>query len=107
MRVFRNEAAPRTTNHWLQVLPIVGKREALGARVTLTAAGKTRIGLCLRSYSYLSSNDPRVHFGLGTVDHVDPVEIAWPSGSPRKEKFAIEGIDHTVTLRQGTGQPTP
>ena len=36
--------------------------------------------------SYLCSNDPRVHFGLGPVDRVDALEVVWPDGS--EELFA-------------------
>jgi hypothetical protein len=102
LRVHRNDAVPQG-NHWLQVLPMLGKREAIGARVTVNAGGAKRTGLCLRAYSYVSSNDPRVHFGLGSTNTVDDVEIAWPSGSPRKERFAVSGTDKTISVRQGEG----
>ena len=102
LRVHRNDAVP-PGNHWLQVLPMLAKREAIGAKVTITAAGAKRSALCLRAYSYVSSNDPRVHFGLGTAATIDDVEIAWPSGSPKRERFAVNGVDRTVSLRQGEG----
>src|SRR5207248_5493955 len=75
VRLFRNDAAPASGNHWLEVLPMLAKREAIGAKVTLSAGGKKRLGLCLRAYSYLSSNDPRVHFGLGKTNRVDSLQI--------------------------------
>ena len=105
IRVYRNDAAPRNGNHWLQVLPMTGKREAIGARVTLTCVGTTRVGICLRAYSYLSSNDPRIHLGLGKADHIDALEVLWPSGSPRRERFDAPGVDRTIVLRQGQGTP--
>jgi hypothetical protein len=43
------------------------------------------------------------HFGLGTAATIDDVEIAWPSGSPKRERFAVNGVDRTVSLRQGEG----
>jgi hypothetical protein len=82
---------------------MLAKREAIGAKVTITAAGAKRSALCLRAYSYVSSNDPRVHFGLGTAATIDDLEIAWPSGSPKRERFAVNGVDRTVSLRQGEG----
>jgi len=103
LRVFRNQAVP-PGHHWLQVLPMVGKREALGARVTLAAGGRTRAALCLRAYSYLASNDPRVHFGLGTSMSVDSLEIGWPSGKPERERFEVREIDRVLTVQQGAGQ---
>jgi hypothetical protein len=56
----------------------------------------------LRSYSYLASNDPRVHFGLGKATQVDALEVRWPDG--QEEEFQIEGVDRVVTIRQGEGE---
>jgi hypothetical protein len=106
IRVFRNDAAPKE-HHWLQVLPMTGKRDAIGAKVFLTTGGKTRVALALRAYSYLSSNDPRVHFGLGKEQKVDGLEIHWPHGTPAKEIFTVDGVDRVLTVRQGTGEPVP
>lgn len=103
LRVFRNDAIP-SNRHWLQVLPMIGKREALGAKVTLEYGGKQASALCLRAYSYLASNDPRVHFGLGLADKVDSVEVAWPSGTPKRERFKPEAVNQTAVLQQGSGQ---
>jgi hypothetical protein len=104
IRVIRNDAAPASGNHWLQVLPTVGKRDAIGAKVLLTAGTHKQLGICLRAYSYLASNDPRVHFGLGKAQKVDSLEIIWPSGSPKKEKFEIPTIDTTLVIHQGEGK---
>jgi enediyne biosynthesis protein E4 len=106
IRVWRNDAATKD-NHWLQVLPMTGKRDAIGAKVFLPSGGKTRLALALRAYSYLSSNDPRVHFGLGKQTTVESVEIHWPHGNPAKEKFNVDGVDRVMTVRQGTGKPIP
>lgn len=103
VRVYRNSAAP-DTNHWLQVLPMLDKREALGAKAYLTAGGKRRVAVCLRNYGYLASNDPRVHFGLGTVTKVDGLEVFWPSGNPRRETFDVTGVDQTLVVKQGKGK---
>jgi hypothetical protein len=102
IRIFRNDAAAKG-GHWLQVLPITGKREALGAKVIVTAAGRTRMGLCLRSYSYIACNDPRVHFGLGKADKIDSLEVQWPSGTPKREKFEVGGVDRVIVIEQGKG----
>ena len=79
VRVIRNDAAAASGNHWLEVLPMVGKRDAIGAKVLLKAGAHKQLGLCLRAYSYLASNDPKVHFGLGKADKVDSIEIVWPT----------------------------
>ena len=49
--------------------------------------------------SYLSSNDLRVHFGLGQSTSVDQVEVHWPSG--KVEKFTVPGVDRIVPADRG------
>ncbi|MGI8601991.1 MAG: CRTAC1 family protein [Verrucomicrobiales bacterium] len=102
LRIFRNDAVP-PGHHWLQVLPMTGPRDAIGARVTIAWSEKKRSALCLRAYSYLASNDPRVHFGLGQADKVEVLEILWPSGTPRRERFEVSGVNRLVLAHQGSG----
>jgi len=55
--------------------------------------------------SYLSSSDPRVHFGLGGADEPLTVVVEWPRGS--REAWAGVRPDQLVLLAQGTGAPRP
>jgi hypothetical protein len=103
LRVFRNDAVP-PGHHWLQVLPMIGKRDAQGARVTIEYGGKRQASLSLRAYSYLASNDPRVHFGLGKAAKVDSIEIAWPSGTPKRERFNVTDVNRLLVVQQGGGR---
>jgi hypothetical protein len=70
-------------NHWLGVSLRPGKNqpEPVGAVLRLTAGGKTQMRVYQRAQSYLSQNDPRLHFGLGKAARVEKLEIRWPSGS--------------------------
>jgi hypothetical protein len=73
----------RPSGHWI-LLKLTGSRSnrsALGARVKLTAGGRTQIDEVRSGGSYLSHNDLRLHFGLGAATKVDRIEIAWPSGA--------------------------
>jgi enediyne biosynthesis protein E4 len=54
-------------------------------------------------YSYLCSNDPRAHFGLGAAQRVDAVQVIWPDGTD--ECFPGCAADQIVVLRKGEGQP--
>ena len=56
-------------------------RDAIGARIALTASGRTLVREVRRNASYLSSHDPRVLFGLGNAEVAERVEIRWPSGT--------------------------
>jgi len=51
--------------------------------------------------SFVSSNDPRIHFGLGDAERVDAVEIHWPSGL--KQKVTLAGVDKIFTVEEGKG----
>src|SRR6266436_2745206 len=56
-------------------------RAAIGARVTIRAAGVKQFSEVRGGASYLSQNDLRLHFGLGTAKKMESVEIRWPNGA--------------------------
>ncbi len=65
----------------LNLIGTESNRDGIGARVSLTAGGKTQIGVKKSTTGYLSQNDPRMHFGLGNADKIDEIVIKWPSGN--------------------------
>jgi hypothetical protein len=90
--------------HWL-LLRVVDEhgRDALGAELTIVI-GPRQVRTDVRAaYSYMASNDPRVHVGLGTATRVDQVEVRWP-GSRTLESFGPSEADQVVTIRRGTGR---
>jgi hypothetical protein len=62
--------------------------------------GKTQAQEVMSQSSYLSSNDPRVHFGLGTNTTAD-IEVRWPDG--KTDKFPKLKADQLVTIKEGQG----
>ena len=91
-------------HHWVELSLVGGPkspRDAVGATVYLTAGGMKQRGDVLSGGSYISSNDPRVHFGLGDADKIDAVEIHWPSG--QQEKVSLPGVDKIFTVEEGKG----
>ncbi len=56
-------------------------RDAIGARVVLSAGGREQFREVTRGGSYLSAHDVRLHFGLGSASRVDSVSITWPGGT--------------------------
>ncbi len=76
-------------------------RDALGARLTVAAGGRTWRRDVRTSYSYLAANDPRVHVGVGAATAIESVDVTWPGGTV--ERFGPLGVDAVVTLRQGAG----
>ena len=92
-------------HHWVELKLVGGPkspRDAVGATVYLTADGIRQRGDVLSGGSYLSSNDFRVHFGLGDATTVDNVEIHWPSGTV--EQFKVTAVDRILTVEEGKGK---
>jgi enediyne biosynthesis protein E4 len=78
--ILRNETATR--NHWL-ILKLRGHRsncDGIGAEVKLTTSKGMQLQTVTTAGSYLSSSDKRVHFGLGTEQLAQLLEIRWPTG---------------------------
>jgi hypothetical protein len=76
-------------------------RDGIGARVTLSAGGRTRVDEVRSGSSYSSSSDMRVHFGLGQTDKIDFVEVRWSSGLD--ERFSGLKVNSIHDLKEGTG----
>jgi enediyne biosynthesis protein E4 len=76
-------------------------RAAIGARVTIHAAGVRQIAEVRGGGSYLSQNDLRLHFGLGKSTRIDTVEIRWPSG--KVETLENVPADSIYTVVESSG----
>ena len=74
---------------------------AIGARVRLTARSRTQIRDIKAGSSYMSQNDLRAHFGLGSAARADRIEVVWPDG--RTESVANVSANQTVTIEEGKG----
>ncbi len=95
--------APRSRGGWVR-LKLTGtksNRDAVGARVRLTANGLTQLGEVHAGESYASTCDPRLHFGLGTATIIETVEIRWPSGTV--ERHGPLGINQEFAFVEGKG----
>jgi hypothetical protein len=89
-------------NHWLKVLltGVVSNRSAIGARVVAAYGERRQAQAVLAQASYLSVNDRRLHFGLGSAASAN-LEIHWPNGA--LEKVANVAADQLVVIREGSG----
>ncbi len=101
-RLLRNN---NETGHWLIVKAVDPdlKRSAIGAEITLWMPGATRYAAVTSTYSFLSANDSRVHFGLGEAASVDSLRIRWPDGT---ETVHQVDVDRIVTISKDP-QVTP
>jgi hypothetical protein len=72
----------RSANHWIAIraVGVKSNRDGIGAQISIKAGTRTLVDEVRSGSSYSSSNDMRVHFGLGQASKVDSVQIRWPSG---------------------------
>jgi hypothetical protein len=88
--------------NWLKVKleGVKSNRSAIGARVLVRYGGKVQAQAVVSQSSFYSSNDPRLHFGLGasTTAHV---EVYWPNGLV--EQFPGIKANQWLKLREGGG----
>jgi len=92
-------------NHWVGIRAVGTRsnRSGIGARITVRSATLRQVNEVRSGSSYISQNDLRLHFGLGTDTAVVSIEVRWPSGLV--ERFAGATIDTIQTVKEGTGQP--
>jgi hypothetical protein len=94
-----------TPHHWIR-LALRGtksNRDAVGAKVTVRAGGRSIVRHRKGGGSYCSAADPRLLIGLGKAARADEVEIRWPSGL--KQKFGPLAADRGYLVVEGDGTP--
>jgi hypothetical protein len=96
----------RTGNHFLtfKLTGTRSNRDAMGARVRLSAGGITQIREIAGGGSYLSQNDLRASFGLGQSTRAETVEVTWPSGL--QQVFRDVEADRFYVIAEGKDQMT-
>lgn len=100
--LYRNIAPNR--GHWLLLRAFDGAlhRDAYGARITVQVGSRNLVRWVNPGSSYLCSNDPRVHFGLGQATSIETIHVLWPNGG--EESFAGVAADQQLVLRKGEGR---
>jgi hypothetical protein len=99
--LLRNDGGNRQPALLVRLIGGRSNRDGVGARLRLTAAGRTQIREVKAGSSYLSQNDSRVHFGLGTALRAEALEVRWPSG--RTDLVREIAPNQIVTIREGEG----
>ncbi len=95
--ILRNELESK--NHWLslQLAGTSSNRDGVGARVVVTTGKVTRMAEVTAGSGYLSNNDRRLHFGLGSAATIDLIEVRWPSGIVQKLEKVKSNQHMTIT----------
>jgi len=87
---------------WIEIDCQVPGGEAIpiGTTVTLRTGGRTQRRDIASGDSYMSSHDPRLHFGLGDAQLVDAIDVRWPDGSHTlRQNVPVRQI---LTIRKGS-----
>ena len=93
----------RSSNHWIgiQTVGTRSNRDGIGAGITVNIGTRRLVDEVRSGSSYISNSDRRVHFGLGTAERVDSVQVRWPSGLV--EQFNNVTVDSIHSLTEGSG----
>ncbi len=95
--LLRNDGPARS---WLEVrlAGSASSRDGVGAQVRVGAGGRTQTRQITRTASLMGSSEPIAHFGLGSIDTIDWIEVLWPSGRTSR----VEGVAtrQLLTLRE-------
>jgi enediyne biosynthesis protein E4 len=98
--LFRNDVSGG--NLWIKIRleGTTSNRSAIGARVEVVSAGMRQMKEVQSQSSFLSCNDFRLHFGLGSA-HAATVTVTWPSGN--RQSVGDLQAGHLYTIKEGTG----
>jgi len=88
--------------HWigLRLTGTTSNRDAIGARVTVTAGGLRQVAELDGGNGYAGQSGKVLRFGLGAATTIDKLEIRWPNGTLETVSVAI---DRVTAVREGSG----
>ncbi len=100
--LLRNDGGNRLNWISLKLAGVKSNRSGIGARVTITAGGRKQVQEVRSGSSFLSHSDLRLHFGLGSAQMVDQIDIQWPF---RKSSDTITKLkaNQFLTITEGKG----
>ena len=99
--LFLNETKSANHRVLFRLVGTKSNKEAIGARVTVFTSKAALIDEVRAGGSYLSTNDVRLHFGLGAETTMKKIQIQWPSGL--KEELKNVPADAIYTIVEGRG----
>jgi hypothetical protein len=101
LEVLRNNASRERHALGVRVVGVRSNRDGIGAKVTLSAGGRTQMREVKSGSSYLGQNDLRLHFGLADATRVERIDVRWPAG--QVETVRDVAADQIVTVTEGKG----
>ena len=102
-RLLRNDGGNQNNLLRIKTVGTASNRDGIGAKVTLKFADQHKLwGMVKTGSSYCSQSELPLTFGLGKLDKVATVEIAWPSG--RVDTLTDVAANQMITVQEGKGQ---
>jgi hypothetical protein len=105
--LLRNELTSTAGAVSFRLIGTTGNRSAIGARIRVSAGGRTLLREVKAGSSYLGQNDLRQHIGLGSISRLDMIEIRWPNGAVEMIADVAPGQQVTVTEGKGVTARSP
>ena len=99
--ILRNTGGNARNAVEIRVVGTRSNRDGLGARLTITAGGRTQVREIKSGSSYLGQNDLRAHVGLGEAARIDRIDVRWPAG--QTESIRDVAANQVVTVTEGQG----
>jgi hypothetical protein len=101
VELLRNDGGNSQNALLIQLVGRTSNTAGIGARVRVTADGRTQVREVKAGSSYLTSSDVRVHVGLGRSARAERLEVRWPRG--RTEVVQNVAANQIITIREGDG----
>jgi len=99
--LYRNDQLSGTRSIRLYLVGTKSNRDAIGARVRLTASGVTQSRMVKSGSSYLSQSEFALTFGLGKQDKAERLVIDWPNGRTEEFKNLSAGRSYRCVEEKG------
>ncbi|MFL6465521.1 MAG: ASPIC/UnbV domain-containing protein [Bryobacteraceae bacterium] len=96
--LLKNETTSQNSWLGLQLRGVQSNRDAIGATVTVESCRQKQADTVRSGRSYLSRNDPRLHFGMGNCKQLDRVTIQWPTGKTQVVKDLL--LNRYMTIEE-------
>ena len=99
--LLHNDTAMRGNAVMVRAVGTKSNRDGIGARITVTAGGRTLVREVKSGSSYLGQGDLRAHVGIGDATRIDRLEIRWPGGEV--QRIDTPPVNQVLTVEEGKG----
>jgi hypothetical protein len=96
----REEKSPGSNYIDINLLGSDKNKTAIGSKVTIRYGDAIQSKIKSPVHGFQSSMEVDLHFGLGSVDRIDTIDVEWPDG--RHSIVTAQAVNKTVEVKQST-----